>query len=281
MIRLLLTAALFITCFASCKKDDGPQGERAFSTMEPQNDRALKTSSYSYDRRNRVAIFQTSDVTTEDFHSEMIRFDTTGKISFTYVSNEFGNVGAKAKEVEYDADGRVGKVILFSSYSGLKDGYDSLAYDNGNKIVGIYHYEIDGVIAPYLLTRKDMMVRDARGRVTERREIPVYRNTESTRITTITYTYDEKPNYKGSSFTHFIFDAEESAGWMSSNNVITKTTQYPDGSVQTITNAYTYDADNFATSVSQNEQLTRGGTMVSNRTTSYNLKYTFLLPSDL
>lgn len=281
MIRLLLTAALFITCFASCKKDDDPQGERAFSTMEPQNDRGLKTSSYSYDRRNRVAIFQTSDVTAEDFHSEMIRFDTAGKISFTYVSNELGSVGAKAKEVEYDAEGRVGKVILFSSYSGLKDGYDSLAYDNADKIVGIYHYEIDGVIAPFLLTRKDLMVRDARGRVTERREIPVYRNTESSNITITSYTYDERPNYKGTSITHFIFDAEESAGWMSSNNVITKTIQYPDGAVRTTTNTYTYDGDNFATSVSQNEQLKRGGTMVSNKNTSYNLKYTFLLPSDL
>ncbi|MBW8683246.1 hypothetical protein [Chitinophaga rhizophila] len=280
MRKLLLSTAIFATLFTACNKEETLPGDKVFASMNAETGFYQKSLSYSYDKYKRVMTVQRMDVTNnvEKFYSEVIRFDTTGKASFTYVSTEQEHVGMKAKELEYDSYGRVSKLKLFSSYSGLIEGYDSVAYDNLDRVTALYHYKIDGVMAPYLLAKKDIYIRDSRGNVTVSYSIPVIRNVQSQDTTTVAYTYDDKSNYQGMTIANFIVNQSESASWSSANNVVTKTITNPAGdSILTVTNVYTYGTDNYPTALHQTEKWTINGNGRPAVTTSYQLKYTFLM----
>lgn len=279
MIRLLLATVTFILLLSACNKESVLPGEKVFSgTNNTENGYNV---SYDYDKHNRVVgvTIKALNNNPENFHSEMIRFDSTGKISFTYASEDQLSFGRIAKQMEYDTSGSMRKIRLYSYYSSLVDGYDSLAYDNAGRVIAVYHYKIDGIVAPFLLTRKDVLERDTKGNVTTRYTTPIYRNVESKDVTVTTYTYDDRPNYLGSSFSHFILDQQESAGWSSANNMLTKTVKYPKGdTVLTFTNVYTYDAANMPTARDENKKITVAGNVASNVNTHYKLVYKILDP---
>ncbi|QHS59888.1 hypothetical protein [Chitinophaga agri] len=277
MIRLLLATLTFTLLLSACSKNEGLQGEKVFSGMN--NTESGYDVSYDYDKHKRVVGVTVKDLNNnpENYHSEMIRFDSTGRISFTYASEDQLSFGRIAKQMEYDTSGSMRKIRLYSYYSSLVDGYDSLGYDNAGRVIAVYHYKIDGIVAPFLLTRKDVLERDAKGNVTTRYSTPVYRNVESKDVTVTTYTYDDRPNYLGSSFSHFILNQEENAGWSSANNVLTKTIRYPKGdTIVTYTNVYTYDAANRPTARDENKKMTVAGNLTSNVNTHYQMVYKIL-----
>ncbi|TWV99164.1 hypothetical protein [Chitinophaga pinensis] len=273
MKRILLSAAVLGLFFTACKDDE---------TNTPQPDVPVKllakeTSKYdstvlTYDAGKKLSLYKYYGFDSDDdIMVAKPSYENNQLIAFLTGPNE-QTATHKAVAFGYNTAGKVFTVNFYDVEDGSLNQYDSIAYNADGRVSAVYIAEKVAVVNHLGFFEKNVFEWDAKGNVVKTHRIAFADGKEATDTTTTILTYDDKVNYTAKQLELYLIDVEEVAASLSANNILTATTQF-ELSKQTITNVYTYDAENYPiTKISTRKEVQGGieiGSSVDNRTMIY------------
>ncbi|UPK68237.1 hypothetical protein [Chitinophaga filiformis] len=268
MKKYLLSAAVLAVLCTACKKDAPVPTERFFLSMVDDN-RSEIISVGGYNKLKMPGSFSIFD---ENLAYYSVPIYENGRLTQVFAA-ETRYENSLANAYRYNDAGKAFRVDFYSS--GIMDRYDSLAYDNNGQLVTIYHRKITyGADYPFGIYKKDVLVWDTSGNVTQLHTIQIQNGAEGKDTLTTSYTYDKKVNFMGKPAALFMLNYERGITYLSANNMLTQVTAYPTGdSVKSVTNVYTYDNENYPVEVKISKKTIRAGVTTSGKTTDFKISY--------
>jgi len=281
MRKILLSAVLLTSLFASCKKDDAPVTEdpipkdRVFYTLDGGN--MKNYTMLQLDDKQRVDYYIIADLNRNYYFRQDPIFDAEGRMTGINTNTE-ADPSALLKTVTFAYNSN-NKLVIINHISPITWdllSYDSLVYNSEGKLAAIYHSKLNN--DAFAFYSKETMVWDSKSNIIARHILPLSGDTESKdTISTAAYTYDDAINFMIKPADLFVMDLNNGITWLSANNPLTQVTRYPAGdSVVTISNLYTYDRGNYPDSVFRTRKATQGGAEVYNNTSKFAIKYKIL-----
>lgn len=272
MKKLLLSAIILTVLFVSCKKDPEPPTKKVFLSMIASDyDQWLNLLAYNAIKKPAGFSVLEEDETGKEFitmgdpiyENERLTQLDTGRYS----------TGKSVKYMyKYDGAGKVVKVTFFVT---VPVRYDSLVYDDNNRLRAIYcRKQTYGLEYPFGIFKKDTLIWDNKGNITTSYSVSVLNGKEGEDTVMTSYTYDNSANFLGTPTELFLLNYEKGISYLSANNLLTQSTRYvANDSVITTTNAYTYDREDDPATVKTNKKVTKAGTELYNKTTDFKISY--------
>ncbi|PWV51469.1 hypothetical protein [Chitinophaga sp. S165] len=279
MKKLLLSTLVLTVLFVACKKDPAPPTLKVFGSMKTDpNGQYQYLNLLGYNAINKPNGFSVSEIEAGKL------FSIYGEAKYenerlTQLDTGVATTGTSVKYMyKYDNNdsSKVVKVIFFTI---VPVRYDSLVYDNDNRLRAIYcRNQTYGLEYPFGIYKKDTLIWDANGNITKTYSFSVLNGKEGKDTIITSYTYDDRKSFLGTPKELFLLNYERGISYLSANNVLTQSTRYvANDSVITTTNVYTYDRENDPATVKVNKRFTKAGTELHNETTDFTINYERLI----
>lgn len=271
MKKLLFSAAALAVLFAACKDDDTnptPQAAKLLLNIVSEYD----SISLTYNASNKLARFESAALNGESsaYYSEAVY--ENGKITKLLAGDESPTALTLEQSYEYNAAGRLVKIKFYDN-SGKVDQYDSIAYDNSGRLAALYvtdeAEEGSNQLSYY---QKYALVWDAKGNITKQHVVRMVDGKETSDTVTTAYTYDDKVNFVAKQPELYLLEPESPAFALSANNILTEKTEYGNY-IETDSNEYTYDEDNYPVTQKNTSQSIQNGEVVYTRVANNKYRY--------
>ncbi len=273
MKKLLLSTLVLTVLFVACGKDKEPPTLKVFLSMNTGDQAPYQyLNVHGYNVIKKPVGFSFLEV------EGGLSFAIAGEAKYenerlAQLDTGVVTTGTSVKYMyKYDDAGKVVKVVFFTN---VPVRYDSLVYDNNNRLRSIYcRNQTYGLEYPFGIYKKDTLIWDNKGNVTQHYSFPVLNGKEGKDTIITSYTYDDKKNFLGSPKELFLLNYEKGIYYSSANNMLTQSTKYTaSDSVITTTNTFTYDGENDPATLKRHRRFMKGGTELFSETADFRIFY--------